>query len=253
VAGHEAVHRTILVVDIEHSSYPARTDADLLLIRKALYQALAVAFKRTDWLTYYHEDRGDGALVLVPPDVPKIRLVTNVLKRLETALNRHNDDMRRKHGTKALPRQIRLRVAIHAGEVTFDDHGVVGAAITHAFRLAEAPPLKAAFTSSTGVYALIVSEWFFNEVVRHYEEAQPDLYRKIECRVKETELSAYMLVPGQLPVAAMIPAQLSGFRSAGVTWPRLTPASAGRPDCRPAATTVRLTGRSRTWAPLFDG
>ncbi|HEX3959740.1 MAG TPA: hypothetical protein VHZ03_24410 [Trebonia sp.] len=57
--------------------------------------------------------------------------------------------------------RCRLRVAVHAGEVTLDGHEVVGAAVDHTFRLAEAPPLKSGLATSTGVCALIANEWAY--------------------------------------------------------------------------------------------
>ncbi len=242
MAGRDAVHRTIVVVDIERSNHPIRTNRDQVAIRKAMYQALTVAVRRDIWLRCHNEDRGDGVLVLVPPDVPKIQLVTSLLNRLEAALERHNATMERRDAARAAATQIKLRVAVHAGEVTFDEHGVVGTAITHTFRMVEAPPLKAGLASSTGVYALIVSEWFFNEVVFHHPDARPDLYRRVNCEVKETQLSAYMRVPGQSPAVnwradaaagdqargrasatTAIPAQVAGYQPVAMTskqWPR---------------------------------
>jgi hypothetical protein len=195
MAAYEAVHRTILVFDIEQSNHPMRTNHDRVIIHEALYAAVRTALGRAK---YHHEDRGDGVLVLVPPEVPKGRLVSNLLARLEAALARHNAAMGRQNATRAAATQVRLRVAVHAGEVTFDGHGVVGAAVDHTFRLAEAPPLKAALATSTGVCGLMTSAWFFDEVVRHHPDAQPELFRHIETQVKETLISAYMRVPGEI-------------------------------------------------------
>jgi hypothetical protein len=192
--GH-AVHRAIVVVDIVDSTDPIRRNADRVVIRDTMYDSLSGAFKWLDWLRCYHEDRGDGVLVLVPPGVPKDWLVTSLLERLEAALVRHNACAVRQDPDRAAATQIRLRIAVNAGEVTFDRHGVVGAAIDYTFRLAEAPPLKTAFSSSPDVCALIVSDWFYNDVVYHQPDAQPDSYQQVECRVKQTQLSAWMRVP----------------------------------------------------------
>jgi class 3 adenylate cyclase len=188
MAAYKAVHRTIGVFDIEQSNHPLRTNHDRVVIREVMYAAVRTGLRR---LKYYHEDRGDGVLVLVPPEVPKGRLVSNLLTRLETVLVAHND---------AVPgaQQVRLRVALHAGEVTFDHHGVVGSAVDHTFRLAEAQPLKAALATSTGVCALISSTWFFEEVIYHHPDAHPELYRPIETEVKEAPISAWIRVPGEV-------------------------------------------------------
>ena len=127
--------------------------------------------------------------------MPKDWLVTSLPERLEAALVRHNACAARQDPDRAAATQVRLRIAVNAGEVTFDRHGVVGAAIDYTFRLAEAPPLKTAFSSSDDVCALIVSDWFYNDVVYHQPDAQPDSYQQVECRVKQTQLSAWMRVP----------------------------------------------------------
>ena len=44
------------------------------------------------------EDRGDGALILVPADVPKIALVTTALAELEAAVTATTRGARRRSG-----------------------------------------------------------------------------------------------------------------------------------------------------------
>ena len=134
------------------------------------------------------EDRGDGALILVPPEVPKTRLVTSLPGMLAAAVSRHNAGC-------AVPERMRLRVALHAGEVYRDAHGVAGAAVNHAFRLAEAPALRSALAASPGVLALIVSDWLFSEVVRHDPAAEPGSYRQVQVTVKETAAVGWIRVP----------------------------------------------------------
>ena len=194
-AGRHAVHRAIVVVDIVESTDPIRRNGDRVTIRDAMYQSLSSAFRWHDWVMCYHEDRGDGVLLLVPPGVPKDWLVTSLPERLEAALARHNATQAQQDPARASATQFRLRVAINAGEVTFDRHGVVGAAIDYTFRLAEAPPLKTAFATSPDVCALIVSDWFYDDVVFHHADAGPDGYRHLECQIKQTPVSAWMRVP----------------------------------------------------------
>jgi class 3 adenylate cyclase len=213
-----------LVFDIEQSNHPMRTNRDRVVIHEAMYAAVRTALKR---VKYYHEDRGDGVLVLVPPEVPKGRLVSNLLARLEAALGMHNAAMERQNASRAAATQVRLRVAVHAGEVTFDGHGVVGAAVDYTFRLADAAPFKSALATSTGVCALITSRWFFDEVVHHNPDARPELFRRIETQVKSTRISAYIRIPGEIPLNEQLPeeqfpevkilAQLSGPPELGAT------------------------------------
>ena len=117
-----------------------------------------------------HEDRGDGVLILVPAELPKGLLVESLPFALVAELHAHN---------AAHPGQerIRLRMALHAGEVNYDEHGVTAASVNLAFRLLEAVPLKEALAESSGVLAVIASSWFFEEVVRHSAVAAEAAYR----------------------------------------------------------------------------
>jgi hypothetical protein len=193
----DPVHRAIVVVDIVESTDPIRRNGDRVVIRDAMYESLSGAFRRRDWLKCYCEDRGDGVLLLVHPRVPKSWLVATLPGKLEAALACHNATMALQDPVRAAATQFRLRVAVNAGEVTFDRHGVVGAAVDYTFRLAEAPPLKAAFANSPDACALIVSDWFYDDVVYHHADARPDSYQHIDCRVKQTPVSAWMRVPVQ--------------------------------------------------------
>jgi class 3 adenylate cyclase len=169
-----AVHHTIVVTDIENFTDPARTNLDQLAARRGLYKVIKQAFSRSgiDWNAYTVEDRGDGVFILVPSDVPKIRLVTTMLDRLGTGLSRYNT-------TCTNQARIRLRMALHAGEVYFDNHGVVGRAVNHTFRMVDEPLFKASHANSSGLLSLVVSEWFYDEVIRHYPSAQPSSYSRV--------------------------------------------------------------------------
>ena len=135
------------------------------------------------------EDRGDGAFVLIPPEIPKALLVESLPSALVAALQAHN-------GAHPGPERIRLRMALHAGEVHYDEHGVTATAVTLAFRLLEAGALKAALARSPGVLAVIASSWFFEEVVRHSSNTAG--YRRVEVAVKETTTIGWICLPDHL-------------------------------------------------------
>jgi tetratricopeptide (TPR) repeat protein len=185
-----AVHRAIVVVDVERFGDPGRTNLNQLAVRDGLYKALIQAFGESgiEWGRCESEDRGDGALILVTPEVPKACLVTGLPGRLATAISCHN-------AVCAGPEQIRLRVALHAGEVYRDAHGVAGSAVNHAFRLVEAPALRSVLAASPGVLAVIVSDWMFSEVIRHDPAAEPGSYRKVQVAVKETAAAGWIRIP----------------------------------------------------------
>ena len=179
-----------MVVDVERFGDPARTNLNQLAIRQGMYEALTEAFAAggIGWDSCVSEDRGDGALILIPPEVPKTRLVAGLPGLLAGAVYRHNTG-------SGVPERMRLRVALHAGEVYRDAYGVTGAAVNHAFRLADAPALRSALAASSGVLALIVSDWLFTEVVRHDPAAVPGSYRRVQVLVKETEATGWIRVP----------------------------------------------------------
>ena len=225
-----AVHRTIVVVDVEGFGDQRRTNRDQVAVRDGLYRVMREAFGRAgiSWDDCGREDRGDGVFVLVPAEVPKGLLAESLPSALVTALGAHN-------GTHPGPERIRLRMALHAGEVHYDEHGVTAAAVNLAFRLLDAGGLKAALASSPGVLAVIASSWFFEEVVRH--SAAAAAYRPVEVAVKETTTTGWICLPdhldpaGQamlerLPVVAAVP----GMQPAVAlrTLPRDTAAFTGR-------------------------
>ncbi|WP_158851324.1 ATP-binding protein [Saccharothrix deserti] len=184
-----AVHRTILVVDVEKFGAPDRTDRHQVAVRAGVYRALRRAFAKADipWRRCHREDRGDGVFVLAPPDVPKARFVEQLPGELVRALREHNS-------THAPEERIRLRMSLHAGEIRYDDHGVTGTAINLAFRLLDSSPSKSALAASSGVLAVIVSSWFFEEVVRH-GAIGPDTFHPVRVELKETVAVGWIGLP----------------------------------------------------------
>ncbi|MCE7008155.1 AAA family ATPase [Kibdelosporangium philippinense] len=187
-----AVHRTIFVADVEGFGARRRTNPVQVAIREGLYRVLREAFDAAGirWEDCYREDRGDGVLVLIFPGVPKHLVAARLPDQLSAALRRHN------RGCTEVVR-IRLRVAVHAGEVHHDTHGVVGTAINLAFRLLDAAAVKSALAASPGVIALIASEWFFEEVIRHDPASNPATYQRVWVAVKETHTTAWIRLPDQ--------------------------------------------------------
>src|ERR1051326_6890666 len=128
-----AVHRTIVVVDVEGFGDPRRTNRHQLQVRDGLYRVTREAFDRAGipWDSCDREDRGDGIFILVPAEIPKSLLAEALPPALMAALEDFNSRY-----TGQLP--VRLRMALHAGEVAYDEHGVTGAAVNLAFRLLDA-------------------------------------------------------------------------------------------------------------------
>ncbi|WP_433260932.1 ATP-binding protein [Actinosynnema sp. CS-041913] len=190
VESGQAVHRTIVVVDVEGFGDPRRTLPHQVGTRAGLYRVVADSLRAAGvpWDGCYHEDRGDSVFVLVPPEYPKAPLVEVLPEALARALREHND-------TSPAAQRTRLRVAVHAGEVAFDGHGVTSTAVTTAFRLLDAPTVKQALADSPGLVALVVSRWTFDEVVRHCAVLDPATFRPVSVQVKEVRDTAWVALP----------------------------------------------------------
>jgi class 3 adenylate cyclase len=101
--------------------------------------------------------------------------------------------------------RIRLRLALHAGEVNYDQHGVTGSAINHTFRILDADVVRSTLANSSAVLAIASSAWFFDEVVWHSELSHAKAYRRVDVSNKETRAQAWirLLRP---PVVRRLPA-----------------------------------------------
>jgi class 3 adenylate cyclase len=185
-----AVHQTIFAVGVDGFGDRRRTDVDRLAVRAGMYRALSQAFDEAGvpWADCYRTDLGDGVLVLAPPEIPKGLFVDSLPAAIAAVLHRNN----RSCGPGT---QIRLRMALHAGEVVYGDSGVTSPAISHTFRLLGAAPLSSALRASPGVLALITSAWFFDEVVRHSGDLAPAMFQRVVIVAKETSMTGWISLP----------------------------------------------------------
>lgn len=187
-----AVHRTMLAVDV--SGFGARGRTVQEAVRRGLYDALIRAFAECgipwtdDWDGTYHEDRGDGLFVLIPHGVPNGRVVGSLPHVLAGQLRRHNK-------AAAPDAVIRLRAAITSGEVSNDGNGVMGDGLVLAFRLLESTALREELRRRPGELALIVSDRFYQDVVRDDPVCDPDSYREVAVDVKEVHGKAWISRP----------------------------------------------------------
>lgn len=101
-------------------------------------------------------DRGDGILASIRPSdiVPKVALLNVVAPILASSLADYN----RGHPEN----QFRLRLAVHTGEVYFDNRGMFGESLDVTIRLLDAPEVKRRLAETTAPLVLVVS----NEVCR---------------------------------------------------------------------------------------
>ena len=169
--GGPALYRVIVVVDAESFTHPARTNTDLMAVRAGIYKILRNALDGAGipWADCESQDRGDGAIVLISPIYPKLRLFCPLPTLLRGEILKYNA------GT-APTSWIGLRVAVHAGEVSEDGRGFVGSAVNFACRVVDSQAVKDFHASAASLVTMVVSAEVFNDVVRHDAAAEPDTY-----------------------------------------------------------------------------
>lgn len=185
-------HCLIFAVDIAGFGDRSRDDEIQLALRRALYQLLEDSFGASGvpLSGCLHEDRGDGAIIIIPARIPTVTLIDPLLDRLREGLRLHN-----RLSSEAA--KIRLRSALHTGEVHRDEHGLAGTALNHLCRLLDAPPLKQALGDSAADLAFIASDDVYESVIRHAPRlVDPDAYLPVAVRVKETRARAWVHLPG---------------------------------------------------------
>ena len=183
------VPMTILVVDAE--SFSLLRNPEQLAARRLLYTVLSESFESAGvpWRHCRHEDRGDGAVVLIPPEIPKPVVVRGLL----AGFGDHLAEVARRQG---LP-PLRIRAALHAGEVHFDPHGIAGSDVNLTFRLAECPELKQALRLSRTGFAVILSDALYRSTVLHrYDGLDPARFFQVQVRVKEADAIGWLSTPG---------------------------------------------------------
>jgi hypothetical protein len=184
----------IMLTDITGFSAQLRSDEDRLTLRRIMYDMLQRAFEaaRLPWRDL-HEDRGDGTLIVIPPDTPATAVAAQALGHLAAALRQHNQS-----ASNAL--RMQLRVALHAGPVIRDAQGVTGNAINQTARLVQARTLRKHLNETQADLGVIVSAFIYDNVIRQHD-GQPIAaadYRKVRFRVKESALTAWMYLTGAL-------------------------------------------------------
>ncbi|MGP4026133.1 cyclic nucleotide-binding domain-containing protein [Actinomadura sp. 3N407] len=183
---------TIVYTDIAGFTASHRNDADRLDMRHAMYAVLREAFEesRVPWDACHTEDRGDGALIVVPPEVPTAAVIDPMLAALAVRLRRHNQ---RSSGAV----RIQLRVAVDVGPVMPDPPGVTGWALIHTARLLDARPLKDRLAATGADLGFIASQFVYESVITHSAgHVNPAEYEPISCRVKKLKTEGWIHLRG---------------------------------------------------------
>jgi len=187
----DPVPRSLVAVDIE--GYSGRDNLGHLELREGLRRVCDEAFRRVGVSPDARQDQGDAFLILIRPEVTKARLVDDLVRELLIALRMYN-----RHRTPQA--RMRLRVAMHAGEVHLDGTGFGGASIVAVMRLVEADGLRNALKTAPEDLAVIVSELLHRDVVsQRYRGIDPAQYSEVQVSRKEFSQRAWIRVPGLPP------------------------------------------------------
>ncbi|MER7182892.1 hypothetical protein ABT404_26055 [Streptomyces hyaluromycini] len=227
-------YRALLACDIAGSA--GRGQQRLHEIRSVLRSALsgALAGADLDLRDFGYADTGDGCRLVAPAALPKARLLFPLLPELSSRIREHN----RHAGPDT---RLRVRVAVHAGELLFDpEHTVSGTPFEALARLLDSAPLRHATLAGTGgtPVAAILSHHFYEETVGHgYDGLEADAFTAADVRVKEYAARAWLWYPGS-PVGPRVD-------------PGRDPGSGERPaepEARTAEQLVEATGNGTVFA-----
>ena len=194
---------TVILSDVVAFGANTRTDPDRLLIREALARMTNAAMHGIP--DVWSEDRGDGILMVIPPNVSTAKVMERLLQELPRALDRHN-------GSQRVPARFQLRFAINVGPVVSDTVGVSGEAIIVAARLVEAPDFKEALANSTANLGVIASPFVYETVIRHGQDpSYVESYSQVPVVVKASRTTAWMrLFDAPLPSPLVLHPAASG-------------------------------------------
>ena len=162
-----------------------RNDRDRRIIRRASLEMMQVSLGLL-WDACISEDRGDGLLIVVPPNIPTTKIMERLDRELPGELRLHN----RTYSESA---RIQLRVAVNVGPVMGDPLGVSGEAIIRTARLIDTPVFKEAMASAGATLGTIVSTFVYETAIRQAEGLiDVDEYKMVEVNVKESSVTAWM-------------------------------------------------------------
>ncbi|MGH3172271.1 MAG: cyclic nucleotide-binding domain-containing protein, partial [Streptosporangiaceae bacterium] len=190
----EPLNCSIVFTDVAGFSDPVRNDGDRDMVRTAMYEILRSGFAAAGvpWAGCYREDRGDGAVIVVPPTISTQRLVDPLMAELAGRLRQYN-----RRASEVV--RIQLRVALHVGPVGRDAEGLTGQAVIAAARIVDAPAIKARLAAEQADLIFAASDYVYDQVVRNCGgQVDPVAFEHLQCQVKETHVSAWAHLAGRV-------------------------------------------------------
>jgi hypothetical protein len=183
---------TVFAVDIVGFTRPDRDDDIRGYLHRRLYEYLQNAFDDSGvpWADCFCEDRGDGALIVIPPEISVKRVIGPLPEKLRGLIRWHNH-------VSCAAAQMQLRAAVHTGPLEHDGHGFVGTDVNFTFRMLDARPLKRMLAASGADLGLVVSDYVYRALVcRHPSLVHPDAFQAVRFQAKNTRGRAWTYLPG---------------------------------------------------------
>ncbi|MFG1644145.1 hypothetical protein ACGFMK_27990 [Amycolatopsis sp. NPDC049252] len=131
-------------------------------------------------------------IIFLPASVSKAILLQPFVPALSTRLRAHNQSVRADH-------RIRVRVAVHAGEVVHGPHGWIGTDLNLTCRLADSAVLRDELVRRPRAdLTVAVSDVIHQAVVRHGHRGTDEAsYQEVRVAVKEVATRAWIHTPGE--------------------------------------------------------
>ncbi|OAA26872.1 hypothetical protein UG55_101152 [Frankia sp. EI5c] len=135
----------------------------------------------------HFNDRGDGFMAVVDGQIPVYTVAADFVRELETTLGEYN------RGRNDLGR-VRLRIALHQGQVFVDGTGLSGTPAIDAARLVDAPQVRAVLRQHPELHsALIVSDLLFRStVVERFRGLAPEDFDRVDVHMEKYEGVAWL-------------------------------------------------------------
>ncbi len=186
----------MLGADITSFADVRRDDGVHSYLRRTMYGTLerAAGASRLPWPRCRRDDRGDGAMIVLPPGTRAAGVLDALPPRLHALLRHAN------HGTSDVQR-LRLRLAADVGAVNLDEYGTFGRPFIQVARMLDAPPFKAAMAAADADVGLLVSDHLFRSAAPPAWPISRDAYRPLRFTCKETRADAHLWLPRARPVA----------------------------------------------------
>ncbi|MFB4311217.1 hypothetical protein [Actinomadura sp. GTD37] len=180
---HPLLH-VMLAIDIVR--FTSRDEAMQIYLREVMYGIVEEAYvtARVGRRRIRLEDRGDGIFMVVGPRTGLDVVLSLLVQSIRDEIRAHN--------RTAVPEaRIQLRMALHAGFLHEDAHGVAGTSVNNLFRLLEAPVMKDRLAYAGTDFALVISEYVYEAAIGYHLIEAAD-FEMINVEVKETRTRAWL-------------------------------------------------------------